>query len=230
MHAAAAMGRDSMFDLLLSLPECGLNTRDDAGNTPLYYAARGFFDVDRAVSFGKARIITQRASTAKARARSIAKAFSMVKAGNIVNASTIANLVNRGADIQATNKYGESPMVFALSKTGCQQWKAALQLLDLEPASFVPSNMLIATALARASEDPQTQETAFFSRVLTPATLNHPYRVPGTPLNIGFFQNWHNKAGKSSTPLMWFIVQRCSTYLLRCKVRHMRLRVCLWSS
>jgi hypothetical protein len=79
--------------------------------------------------------------------------------------------ITREIELQATNKKGESPMVFALTMHH-PQWKAALQ-----PVGFVPSDRLIATTLACASEEPKTDETAFLGRILTPAMLSRPYRV-----------------------------------------------------
>ncbi|KAK0755100.1 hypothetical protein B0T18DRAFT_386864 [Schizothecium vesticola] len=127
----------------------------------------------------------------------------------IAKTSSIASLVHRSADLQATNEKGESPIVFALAMNP-SQWEAALQLLDLQPAGFVPSDKLITTALACAGEEPNAVQSLFLSRILTPAMLDRLYRVPGTPLDIGFFQNWHRHVGKSTTPLMRYIVQQCS--------------------
>lgn len=183
MHVAAAVGREAMFDRLLSLPACGLGAKDEAGNTALHYAAGGFFNVQHEESLGNSP-------------------------PRLADASSIASLVNRGADIKAFNNEGESPVAFALS-TGRSQWNAALQLLDLQPAGFVPDDKLIATALAGASGKPNAVQILLLGRILTPGSLDRLYHFPGIALDTGLFHHWSRDA---TTPLIWFIIHRCSLF------------------
>lgn len=189
MHVAAALGRNAMFDLLLSRPGCDLDAQDQTGNTPLHYAARGFFDI-KCTDFN----------------------------GNypprFTNSTSIASLVRRGACLQATNDDGESPVVFALAKHP-SQWKAALQLLLLDPARFVPSDKLVTTAIAGARENvnrDKSEQWEFLRQILTSTPLNRRYRVPGSSLAFGRLHPWLSDANNSQTGvttlLMWTILQR----------------------
>lgn len=189
IHVAAALGRNAMFDLLLSRPGCDLDAQDQAGNTPLHYAARGFFDI-KCTDFN----------------------------GNypprFTNSTSIASLVRRGACLQATNDDGESPVVFALAKHP-SQWKAALQLLPLDPARFVPSDKLVTTAIAGARENvnpDKSEQWEFLRQILTSTPLNRRYRVPGSSLAFGRLHPWLSDANNSQTGvttlLMWTILQR----------------------
>ncbi|KAK1830859.1 hypothetical protein QBC39DRAFT_434470 [Podospora conica] len=151
IHVAVALGRDAMFDSFLSLPGCGLEALDRQGNTPLHYAARGFFDVD----------------------------ISVKPRDYIAKADIIEDLVRRGADMGATNDDGQSPIVFAMASDP-RQWRAALQLLDLQPPTFLPDDDLIPTVVGYTqmddSEMTKHELKTILRRLLTPDTINGVFK------------------------------------------------------